>query len=37
MGHCDIFDFVCDGNRGCDAWEAIGEEEEMEDEMEYDK
>jgi hypothetical protein len=33
MGHCDIFDFVCKGNMGCDAWEAIGSEE-MEDEEE---
>ena len=34
-GHCDIFDFVCDQNNGCMAWEAIGEEE-MEDEMEME-
>jgi hypothetical protein len=30
-GHCDIFDFVCDQNNGCMAWEAMGEDE-MEDE-----
>ena len=35
MGHCEIFDFVCNGNRGCDAWEAIGADE-MEEEMEYE-
>lgn len=33
MGHCEIFDFVCKGERGCMAWEAKGEEE-MEDEYE---
>jgi hypothetical protein len=35
MGHCDIFDFVCSGEKGCDAWEAVGAEKdkmEMEDE-----
>ena len=37
MGHCEIFDFVCAGNRGCDAWEAIGaEENDMESEDEDD-
>jgi hypothetical protein len=33
MGHCAIFDFVCDENNGCQAWEAIGAEE-AEDEYE---
>jgi hypothetical protein len=32
-GHCDIFDFVCNANNGCDAWEAMGKEE-MEEEYE---
>lgn len=36
MGHCDIFDFVCDGEKGCDAWEAIGNEE-MEEEYESEE
>jgi len=35
MGHCEIFDFVCKGERGCMAGEAVGEEE-MEDEGEED-
>ena len=35
MGHCEIFDFVCSGEKGCDAWEAIGAEE-MEEEYEDD-
>ena len=26
MGHCEIFDFVCKGERGCMAWEAQGAE-----------
>ena len=34
-GHCDIFDFVCEGERGCMAFEPMGEEE-MEDEMEME-
>lgn len=33
MGHCAIFDFVCDENNGCMAWEAKGSEE-MEEEYE---
>ena len=32
MGHCEIFDFVCKGERGCMAFEPMGaEEEEYED------
>jgi hypothetical protein len=35
MGYCEIYDFMCNQNNGCDAWEAIGkEEEEMEMEEE---
>ena len=33
MGHCEIFDFVCKGERGCMAWEAMGADE-MEEEGE---
>ena len=37
MGHCAIFDFVCDENNGCMAWEAKGAEEmEEEDSEEYE-
>ena len=36
MGHCEIFDFVCKGERGCMAWEAKGEEE-MEESEEYEE
>jgi len=32
MGHCAIFDFVCADENGCQAWEAVGEEEEYEEE-----
>jgi len=28
MGHCEIFDFVCKGERGCMAFEPMGAEEE---------
>jgi hypothetical protein len=33
MGYCEIFDFTCSKENGCDAWEAMGKEEteEMED------
>ena len=31
-GNCDIFDFVCSDNNGCMAWEAIGNDEEYEEE-----
>jgi hypothetical protein len=34
MGYCEIYDFMCNQNNGCDAWEAIGKEEEMEMENE---
>jgi hypothetical protein len=35
MGYCEIYDFMCNQNNGCDAWEAMGkEEEEMESEYE---
>jgi hypothetical protein len=33
MGHCSIFDFVCKGERGCQAWQSV-ESEEMGDESE---
>jgi hypothetical protein len=33
MGHCGIFDFVCSDENGCQAWEAVGEEEEYEEEV----
>ena len=36
MGHCAIFDFVCKGERGCQAFQPMGSEEESEEEYEED-
>ena len=37
MGHCAIFDFVCDENNGCQAWQSMGSEEDEEYEMEEEE